>query len=163
MGVEEVMEQIRTRLGGLSERDRLVIQAVYETLERSGPGRPSLSFVGENLRPEDYQTLPEQEKVTLAQRVQEENKHWLARQFSAFNAAWMAVVDGKVVAFSERFEDYPSPEKIVSLCQQTGKVPFLFLNPQWLLIEEQSAWTPLLSLAPTLSLDFHTRTTTIAS
>jgi len=147
MTTEAVMEGVRERIGRLDERAERAVQAALALLAERGEwirGKPEtapreepLRFAGENLRPEEYLALSFQEKGDWLERAQEANAGWLNQKFKELDAAWLAVIDGEIVAGSEDLADYPQAEHIDQLCAEYGKFPFIFVNPRELLVEEQ--------------------------
>ena len=65
----------------------------------------------------------------------------LQEKFATLNAAWLVVVDGKVIASGKSLKDEPMPPQILEICHRTGKFPFVFINDTFLAIEESaSSW-----------------------
>jgi len=101
----------------------------------------SLKFVGKNLTLEEYERLSPKERGMLQQRLKDQNHLWLQEKFSALRAAWLVVVDGEVIASGKSLKQLPLAPKNVELSRQTGKFPFVFINDDFMAIEENvSAW-----------------------
>jgi hypothetical protein len=98
-------------------------------------------FVGENLTLEEYERLSVEERCKLKQRLKEQNHHWLQEKFSAPRTAWLAVIDGEVIASGKTLKDLPLAKQNVEISRRTGKFPFIFINDDFMLIEESgSTW-----------------------
>jgi len=127
--------------------DRARTQSV-KTLEPAVGAAPNrfdkaagLQFVGENLTPAEYESLPLEARGLLALRLKEKNHSWLQEKFAMLNAAWLVVVDGQVIASGKSLKDEPMPPQILEICRRTGKFPFVFINDTFLAIEESaSTW-----------------------
>jgi len=138
--------------------DPAVLQSIWEIIDRAkyqpvtalestiglAPGRADKAagqFVGENLMPAEYESLPLAERGLLALRLKEKNHPWLQEKFAALNAAWLVVVDGKVIASGKTLKDEPMPPQILEICRRTSKFPFVFINDIFLAVEESaSTW-----------------------
>jgi hypothetical protein len=108
---------------------------------KAAASSPPLKFVGENLTLEEYEKLSVNERRILARRLKEQNHLWLQTTFSALGAAWLVVVDGQVIASGKSLKDQPMQPQIRELCQHTGKFPFVFINDNFITIEEStSVW-----------------------
>ncbi|MGH7451114.1 MAG: hypothetical protein ACRENG_07210 [bacterium] len=100
-----------------------------------------LSFVGENLTPEKHEQLSLKERAMLKRRLKERNYQWLQAKFSALDAAWLVVVDGQVIASGKSLKDKPRQRQILEIGRRTGKFPFVFVNDEFITIEEStSSW-----------------------
>lgn len=95
-----------------------------------------MKFVGENLLPEEYQSLSLDDRAALQWRLKERNHEWLKEQFSKRKAAWIAVVNDQVIASDKTLETRPLSAQILKLCNATGKFPFIFVNDEFITIEE---------------------------
>jgi hypothetical protein len=109
--------------------------------DRAAASRQQLKFVGENLLPEEYERLSLEERASLQWRLKQQNRDWLQKQFAKLDAAWLVVVDGKVIASGKTLENKPLSPQILKICQRTGKFPFIFVNEKFITIEESiSPW-----------------------
>jgi len=100
-----------------------------------------LKFVGENLTLEEYQRPTLKERSMLQRRLQEQNHLWLQEKFSTLRAAWLVVVDGEVFDSGRSLENEPMSPQLLEICQRVGKFPFVFINDDYLAIEESaSVW-----------------------
>jgi len=97
-----------------------------------------MKFVGVNLLPEEYQSLSLDDRAELQWRLKQRNQEWLKEQFSKRNAAWIVVVDGQVIAFGKTLRNRPVAPQVRKLCKTTGKFPFIFVNEEFITIEESS-------------------------
>lgn len=147
---EDLRREVEERVGKPLDAEGLrVFEATLHAVLKRGvnlqvPSQekaPSLIFQGENISLEEYERLPDDQKVRYAMDAQERNREWLEQKFRELQASWLMVVDGQVVAYGSP-EDYPSDEEFLELCRRTGKEPFIFDNPFELLIEESGGWHP---------------------
>jgi hypothetical protein len=108
--------------------------------KKTVPTQP-LKFSGENLTLEEYKSLSLDERGMLQWHLKQKNHQWLQETFSTLDAAWLVVVDSQVIASGKSLDDYPMPPQILEICQRTGKFPFIFINDQFVTIEEGiSSW-----------------------
>ncbi len=98
-----------------------------------------MKFVGENLLPEEYERLSFDERGILQWRLKQQNRAWLQKQFAKLGAAWLVVVDGKVIASEKTLENKPMSPQILQICRRTGKFPFMFVNDKFVVIEENAS------------------------
>jgi hypothetical protein len=104
------------------------------------PGQP-LQFVGQNWTLEEFERLSPEERAMLKWRLKEKNHSWLQEKFSTLGAAWVVVVDGKVIASGNSLRKKPMPPQLLEICRRTGKFPFVFVNDKLIAIEESvSTW-----------------------
>jgi len=145
---EDLRREVEEKIGKPLDAEGLrVFDATLQALLQRGvsveaPSQertPSLTFQGENISLEEYEQLPDDEKVRHAADAQERNREWLEQKFKELQASWLMVVDGEVVAYGSP-KDYPSEEEFLELCHRTGKLPYVFDNPFELLIEESCGW-----------------------
>jgi hypothetical protein len=100
-----------------------------------------LQFVGENLTLEEFEHLSLKERAMLQRRLKKQNYDWLQKKFSELGAAWLVVVDSKVITSGKSLKTEPMPPQLVKISRRTGKFPFVFVNDDFLAIEESgSAW-----------------------
>ncbi|MGH7456811.1 MAG: hypothetical protein ACRENG_36010, partial [bacterium] len=89
----------------------------------------------------EYERLSLDERGALQWRLKQRNRDWLQKQFAKLGAAWVVVVDGKVIASGKTLENKPMSPQILKICRRTGKFPFIFVNDKFITIEESiSAW-----------------------
>jgi hypothetical protein len=121
-----------------------------------------LKFVGENPPFDPNRNLSLEERIAAKHLLKADNREWLMQKFNDLKAAWLMVVDGKVIASGKKFSDYPTPEQILEVCHRTGKFPFLFINEDVLAVEESSsAWHSTVDpgdFYPTVKVKFRTHT-----
>jgi len=128
-------------------RARLQPATVLEPAVGSTPNRadktagssPSLQFVGENLTLAEYESLPLEERGMLQRRLREQNCHWLQENFLALDAAWLVVINGKIIASGKSLNDKPRQPQILEIYRRTGKFPFVFVNDRFITVEESAA------------------------
>lgn len=96
-----------------------------------------MDFKIKNVSLDSYKNLSHEARKQLHLSAFEENKDWIQNKIKEYHAAWIAVVDGIIIAFSDRIDDYPSDDQISEICQETKKFPFIFVNDAILAIEER--------------------------
>ena len=157
MSHEVLLEDIRTELEQL---DDTALQSIREIIDRAK--HPSfrapeavrrstvplidieepLPFVGENLTPEEYKKLTLEERGMLQWRLQQQNRFWLKENFARLKAAWIVVVDRRVIASGKNLKNLPMQTQVRRICRRTGKFPFIFVNDKFITIEEiTAAWS----------------------
>jgi hypothetical protein len=160
MSHETMIENIKAELEHV---DALALESIWEIIDKSkqkpvpsrdfadgsalrradkmAPPNKPLKFVGENLTLEEYERLSVDERCKLKQRLKEQNHHWLREKFSAPRTAWLAVIDGEVIASGKTLKDLPLAKQNVEISRRTGKFPFVFIHEDLMLIEESgSTW-----------------------
>jgi len=93
-------------------------------------------FVGEHLTLEQYRKLSLKERGAHQRHLKEQNRAWLGKTFFSLQAAWLMVLDGKIIASGDSLKDYPSTEQIRAIGLRHGKRPFVFINDLLVAIEE---------------------------
>jgi len=99
-----------------------------------------LSFVGENWTLEEFERLSPEARATRKWELKKKNYLWLQEKFSTLDAAWVAVVDGKIIAYDQRLKTKPASPQLLQMYRRTGKFPFVFVNEKLIAIEEGTAW-----------------------
>jgi hypothetical protein len=100
-----------------------------------------LKFIGENLTLDEHKSLSIKERTLRKQQLKEQNYRWLRKKFSALGAAWLVVVDGQIIASGKSLKNRPMQPQISEICRRTGKFPLVFINDDFMLIEESaSSW-----------------------
>lgn len=183
MSHKAILETIKAEL---ENADAATIQSIWETLRQTKQSsaelpvavggqvarrsstttalasKKSLKFVGENAPFDPNRNLSLEERIAVKRLLKADNREWLLQKFRDLKAAWLMVVDGKVIASGKKFSDYPEPEQILEVCHRTGKFPFLFINEDVLAIEESSsAWHSTVDpddFYPTIKVKFRTHT-----
>lgn len=124
-----------------------------------------LEFVGENLTLEEFERLSLRERAMLKRRLKERNQQWLQEKFPALGAAWVMVIDGKVIASGKSLKNKPRPPQTVKISQRTGKFPFVFVNDKFITIEESaSSWHKTVQTGdyyPTLPITFRSASNSV--
>ncbi len=159
MGPEITIEDIKTEL---ESADAATLTSIWQTLRESKPksvefpeaagdlasrhstktalGKPT-KFIGENPPFNPNRDLSFEDRAVAKRHLKAKNREWLLQKFKDLQAAWIMVTDGQVIASGATLSDYPEPEEILSVCHRTGKFPFLFINEDFLAIEEGGvAW-----------------------
>ncbi len=95
-----------------------------------------MKFVGENLLPEEYQSLSLDDRAALQWRLKKRSREWLKEQFAKRKSAWIVVVDGQVIAFGKTLSNRSVAPQVRKFCKTTGKFPFIFVNNEFIVIEE---------------------------
>lgn len=96
-----------------------------------------IGFKIRNVTFEEYKNLSNEDRKQLHIWAFEENKEWIKKRIIENKAAWLIVIDGKVISFSNNLDEYPSEKQIMDICQKTKKFPFIFVNDDMLAIEEK--------------------------
>jgi hypothetical protein len=155
MSHEAILETIKAEL---ENADAATLQSIWETLRQTKQGSAELpvavgrqvarrsstttalasekplKFVGENPPFDPNRNLSLEELIAAKRLLKADNREWLLQKFKDLKAAWLMVVDGQVIASGEKFSRYPKPERILGVCQRTGKFPLLFINEMVLAI-----------------------------
>jgi len=95
------------------------------------------AFKIKNISFEEYKKLSYEDRKQLHLSAFEENKDWIQKKIKEYHAAWIAVIDGIVISFSDNLDNYPSDSQITEICKTTNKFPFIFVNDALLAIEER--------------------------
>jgi hypothetical protein len=132
--IREIINQAKSPLARTPETDRRSTVPIIDIEE-------TLLFIGDNLTLEEHEHLSLKERAQLKRRLKTQNLQWLQTKFSALDAAWLAVVNGKVMASGKNLKDKPRPPQVLEICRRTGKFPFIFVNDKIITIEESaSSW-----------------------
>jgi len=138
--MQTLVQEIATKV---KIADESTISAVLELLVEHGCELPehleeSPEFEGENPTLSEYEKLSLHQQCELQDAAANRNKSWIKQKYSELNATWLFVIDRDVVAYGSDLSSYPEDEFIDSMCQRTGKFPFVFIDERELLIEEGS-------------------------
>jgi len=143
MTQETVIDNIRQRLGPLNDQAEQAVKEVLEMLklprEAKSIKRLEETFTGTNVSPTEYEAWSREERLKYQTEPEKTNARWIERKMQELRAAWIMVIDGKVVAHGS-LTDYPFDEEFDALCEKFGKFPFVFMNPRVLMIEESLSW-----------------------
>lgn len=142
----------------LRHADAATMNAVLETLRRAKQSEPQpikftsgfvdvlmpkaktvSQFIGENLTLEQYERLSLKERAALQTRLKEQNYLWLREHFEKRKAAWLVVVNGRIERWGTRLKERPLARQNVDVAQRTGKFPFVFINDDYMAIEETAS------------------------
>ncbi|MFH0780246.1 MAG: hypothetical protein V1928_05350 [Parcubacteria group bacterium] len=97
-----------------------------------------LNFIGQNPKREDWQRMSAEARGDFFGKVAKANRVWIDAALSALAAAWIKVLDGKVVEASQHTWTQPDDP---ALFKESGKwpfkVPFVFVSETLFLIEER--------------------------
>jgi len=150
MTQETVIDNIRQRLGPLNNQAE---QAVKEVLEMLGlPREMALfksseeTFIGANVSPAEYEAWSREERLQYQTAPEKTNARWIERKMQELRAAWIMVIDGKVV-LNGSLTDYPSDDEFDAFCEKIGKFPFVFINSRVLMIEDWQS-SPFVAINP---------------
>jgi len=108
--------------------------------DNAAPLNQPLSFVGENWTLEEFERLSPEARATRKWELKKKNHLWLQEKFLTLDAAWVAVVDGKIIAYDQHWDTKPASPQLLQMYQRTGKFPFVFVNDKLITIEESTAW-----------------------
>ena len=136
--VKEIAEKVKSA-------DESTISAILKMLVEYGCELPehleeSRKFEGENPTLSEYEKLSLQQQCELQDAAAQRNESWIRQKFAELNATWLFVIDGGIIAYGSDLSSYPEDDFIDSICQQTGKFPFVFIDECQLLIEEGTGW-----------------------
>jgi hypothetical protein len=181
MTQEIILEKLRQNLGPLNNQAVSAVKEVLKLLQRSEVAEAASTqdekFIGANVSVEQYETWEDDDRLRYQTESEQSNAAWIRKKLNELQAAWLMVIDGKVVAHGA-LTDYPFENEFDALCKKFGKFPFVFLNPKVLMIEETCHWheTPnrinphrtdlisreaFLSICPIVHLDFDPHQTTV--
>lgn len=99
-----------------------------------GSVREEEVFIGANVSPAEYEAWSRDDRLKYQTAPEKTNAGWIERKIQELRAAWIMVIDGKVVAHGS-LTDYPFDEEFDALCEKFGKFPFVFLSSLILMIE----------------------------
>ena len=116
-------------------------------------------FVGKHLSLEQYRKLSLKERGAFQRQLKGQNRKWLEKKFADLHAAWLMVLDDKIIASGDSLKDYPKTEQIREIGLRHGKRPFVFINDLLVAVEESSIlWHRTVyhnDFYPTVSLVLH--------
>lgn len=95
-----------------------------------------IGFRTRNLSLEEYKRLSDSERSYFHALAREENTSWIESQLQEYEAGWLVVVNGRVIAHGKSLDDYPDETEIRRICEKTGEFPFVFVNDLLLAVEE---------------------------
>ncbi len=166
MITETVLKQVRDRLGPLNgQAEQAVAEAVEIIRQMSEPPSAPItedSFKGENVSLDEYESWSDDQQRRYQVEAKKANANWIERKLQELNAAWLIVLDEKIVAHGPALRTFPHEEEFEKLCEKTGKFPFVIFSPRIFLIEESAPWhTTKLSgdAYPTLHINLKTNAT----
>lgn len=133
--LQSIREIINQAKSPLSARSKAKQSAGMPLIDIEEP----LPFAGENLTPEKHEQLSLKERAVFKRRLKGRNYQWLQAKFSALDAAWLVVVDGQAIASGKSLKDKPRQSQILEICRRTGKFPFVFVNDEFITIEESTS------------------------
>jgi len=143
MTQEAVIDNLRHRLGPLNNQAEQAVKEVLEMLrlprETASFKSSEETFIGENVSPAEYEAWSRDERLKYQTEPEKANARWIEKTIQELRAAWIMVINGKVVAHGS-LTAYPSDEEFDELCEKFGKFPFVFINSRLLMIEEGIAW-----------------------
>jgi hypothetical protein len=150
------LEQVFRTVDQLSSEE---LELLRERIERSARKKVSSAPRGYPEEAEElfkipfekYLALSQDERDAIAFRAYKILDRWIDEELKKRHAKWMLVCGGKILESSPKLIEYPSSEKLITVGQQRGLIPFVFIRTP--LIEE-SRWSslPELDYYPTLSI-----------
>jgi hypothetical protein len=149
MGHEILIEEVMQRLSNRASIDPETVESVLDTLSEMGLLPPSELEPEQTTSSSDpawvmtlqkYLSLSDKERKELVLDVQERQRDWINQQLHAHRAEWILVCKGKVIDFSARLNDYPSPERLMEVGKKYERVPFVFNRPP---LFEETGWSTL--------------------
>jgi len=88
----------------------------------------------------EYLAMPLEERHAIQISAYEKYSEWIAQELERFQARWILVCGGKVTESSPTLRNYPRREKVRSVGEQYGLMPFVFVRGPMI---EESIWTVL--------------------
>jgi len=88
----------------------------------------------------EYLAMPLEERHAIQISAYEKYAEWIAQELERFQARWILVCGGKVIESSPTLRNYPRREKVRSVGEQYGLMPFVFVRGPMI---EESIWTVL--------------------
>jgi len=149
MITENVLEQVRGRLGPLNGQAEQAVAEALEIVRRmnGAPFSPPVdkgasdeNFKGENAELHEYLSWTDQQKLDYQTETESANTKWVEKNMQELNAMWMIVMDGQLVASGPAMRTFPRDEEFDALCRRQGKYPFVFFSPSLFHIEETLSW-----------------------
>jgi len=130
MSHEVIIENIKSELDHI---DKAALRSIWEIIDKSkrqstGASIPvaastdrskPLQFVGENLTLEEFERLSLKERTMLKGHLKKQNERWLQESFSELDAAWLLVVDGKILASGNSLRNKPKPPELLLILNGT--------------------------------------------
>jgi len=151
MITENVLEQVRDRLGPLNGQAEQAVAEALEIVRRmNGPSlAPTVNvdketkentFRGENVSLAEYESWPDEQQRRYLGAAKKNNAKWIETKLHELNAAWLIVVDGEIMAHGPALQTFPHEEEFEALCEKIGKFPFVIFSPRIFYIEESASW-----------------------
>lgn len=151
----DLVDRVMTVLGENAPVSREQVERVLQALDEINaqlpeptphPDEPDclpLEDDDDGLTHMDFATflaLDPQRRDALALRLQDRNWNLIQSTLERRGWEWMMWLDNRIVRASHSLEDYPAAEDIMSLGNETGNPPLIFVrNP----VIEESAWVSL--------------------
>ena len=132
------LNQVLQVLEQLSPQEMAVVEERLAARKRSNGTDPPADVFA--LPFADYLALPDEEREAVQLRAYQSHQAWIDAELERQKAEWLLVCGGEVVEASPTLRDYPSREKLMSLGQRMGCVPFVFVREP---LVEESAWSVL--------------------
>jgi hypothetical protein len=142
---EAVLERVRQRLGELDAKAEQAVAHALAVLDESRKGKPpeqatADEFVSANVSLAQYEAWSSEERFQYLKNAKKVNAGWIKKRFAALGAAWLMVIDGKVIVHGASIQQLPKEQEFDALCEKHGKYPFVFFSPRNFMIEETSTW-----------------------
>lgn len=149
MTTETVLNQVRERLGSLSDEAEQAVAEALEIVRRMNGASLSPAvdqeasdenFKGENAELQEYLSWSDQQKLDYQTETEKANAKWVEKKMQELDAMWLIVMDGQLVASGPLMRMFPRDAEFDALCRKHGKYPFVFFNPSLFYIEETLSW-----------------------
>lgn len=99
-----------------------------------------LNFIGQNPKREDWQRMSGELRGALLRKVEKANRQWISAALSALEAAWIKVLDGRIIQASKHSFTQPDDLALFKESEKRPfKVPFVFVSGTLFVIEERRA------------------------
>lgn len=99
-----------------------------------------LNFIGQNPKREDWQRMSGESRDDFLRKVEKANRIWIDAALSALEAAWIKVLDGRIIQASPHFWTRPDDLALFKESERRPfKVPFVFVSGTLIAAEERRA------------------------
>ena len=145
MNTELVVDEVRNRLGPLSEQAEKAVSEVIKILREQGKLESipqPLDFVGQNISFDQYLSWTREQKRSYLDNAEKANRDWVENKLRELNAMWLIVINGKVISHGPLLRTFPDDDEFIALCKRHNKYPFVFFSPRMFFVEETGRWHP---------------------
>lgn len=141
ISTEAVLNKVRNQFGALDAKAEQAVVYALNVLQEAGKNDlPSDRFVGANVSISQYEAWSPEERFQYLDAAKQNNQSWIQKRLHEMRAAWLMVIDSKVIAHGPTIQQLPQESAFAALCERHGKYPFVFFNPRLFLIEEAVRW-----------------------